>query len=326
MALHALDAIDDALTATRRFRPRGLFEWVWVTVVAALVATPGISIPTGGTGGGGVTPEQRSALEEALPATLPEWVPLVVAALGVVWLGFVVLGALLEFPFLRWLRDGKRATIEEMAAHWKQALGLAAFRVALSLVGFAALGALVATATGPTPTPTDYLFALSEYGIILSLVGIPTGLIAAFTTAFVVPTMMLENCGVLSGWQRVWSTLTDAPKQFLAYAVGAAILATIGGILVSIASVFGFLIGGILGGILGVGISAASAGVSGLLVAIAVGIVGAVIVGALIYAVVQLFLRYYALFVLGAIDSDLEFLPERRAAIGGTEAETAPSE
>jgi hypothetical protein len=250
----------------------------------------------------------------------------VVAALGVVWLGFVVLGALLEFPFLRWLRDGKRATIEEMAAHWKQALGLAAFRVALSLVGFAALGALVATATGPTPTPTDYLFALSEYGIILSLVGIPTGLIAAFTTAFVVPTMMLENCGVLSGWQRVWSTLTDAPKQFLAYAVGAAILATIGGILVSIASVFGFLIGGILGGILGVGISAASAGVSGLLVAIAVGIVGAVIVGALIYAVVQLFLRYYALFVLGAIDSDLEFLPERRAAIGGTEAETAPSE
>lgn len=326
MPLHALDAIDDALTATRRFRPRGVLEWVWVTIVAALVSSPGIGIPTGGSSGGEIPPEQRAAIEEVIPTTVPEWVAMAVAALIAVWLFFVLLGALLEFPFLRWLRDGEAAALQEMKVHWTQAVGLAVFRAVLSALGLAVLGALVVSATGPSPSPTEYLFVLPEYGIILSLVGIPTGLIAAFTTAFVVPTMMLENCGVLSGWRRVWSTLTDAPKQFLAYAVGAAILATIGGILVSIASVFGFLIGGILGGILGVGISAASAGVSGFLVAIAVGIVGAIIVGALVYAVVQLFLRYYALFVLGAIDSDLEFLPERRAAIGGTEAETAPSE
>jgi hypothetical protein len=328
MALHALDAIDDALTATRRFRPRGLFEWVWVTVVAALVATPGISIPTGGTGGGGVTPEQRSALEEALPATLPEWVPLVVAALGVVWLGFVVLGALLEFPFLRWLRDGKRTTIEEIAAHWKQALGLAAFRVALSLVGFAALGALVATATGPTPTPTDYLFALSEYGIVLALVGIPTSIVAAFTTAFVVPTMVLTERGVLGGWRRFWSTLTAAPKQFLAYAVGVALLATVGGILVSIAAVVGFLAAAIVGGLVGLAVAATAVGVSGVVVALAVGILGAILVGAVVYAILQVFLRYYALFVLGAVDADLDFLSDRRSTLDGADAEeiAAPSE
>jgi hypothetical protein len=327
MALHALDAIDDALTATRRFRPRGLFEWVWVTVVAALVATPGISIPTGGTGGGGVTPEQRGAIEEALPATLPEWVPLVVAILGVVWLGFVVLGALLEFPFLRWLRDGERATIAGMATHWKQALGLAAFRVVLSLVGFAALGALVASATGPNPTPTDYLFALSEYGIVLALVGVPTGIVAAFTTAFVVPTMVLADCGVLGGWRRFWATLSDAPKQFLAYAVGVALLATVGGILVSIAAVVGFIAAAIVGGLVGFAVAASAVGVSGVVVALAVGALGAILVGAVVYAILQVFLRYYALFVLGAVDDELDFLADRRATLDGTDAEAAaPSE
>lgn len=322
MALHALDAIDDALTATRRFRPHGVFEWVWVTVVAVLVASPGISIPTGGTGGGGVTPEQRATFEEALPSTLPEWVPVVVAALAVVWLGFVVLGALLEFPFLRWLRSGERATLDAMAAHWKQALGLAAFRVVLSLVGVAALGALVASTTGPNPTPADYIFALSEYGIVLALVGLPTGVIAAFTTAFVVPTMLLTDRGVLGGWRRFWATLTDAPKQFLAYAVGVALLATVGGILVSIAAVVGFLAAAIVGGVVGFVVAATAVGISGVVVALAVGGLGAVLVGAVVYAVLQVFLRYYALFVLGAVDSDLELVAERRATIEGTDAET----
>lgn len=325
MALHALDAIDDALTATRRFRPRGPVEWVWVSVVAVLVATPGISIPTGGTGGGGVTPEQRGAIEGALPATLPEWVPLVVAALAVVWLGFVVLGAFLEFPFLRWLRDGERATIEEMVTHWKQALGLAAFRVVLSLVGFAAIGALIATATEADPTLTDYFFALSEYGIVLSLVGIPVGIVAAFTTAFVVPTMILAECGVFGGWRRFWSRLTDAPKQFLAYAVGVALLATVGGILVSIAAVVGFVAAAIVGGLVGFAVAASAVGVSGVVVALAVGIFGAILVGAVVYAVLQVFLRFYALFVLGAVDGELEFLSERRATIDATDAETAPA-
>jgi hypothetical protein len=327
MALHALDAIDDALTATRRFRPHGVLEWVWLTVVAALVASPGISIPTGGTGGGGVTPEQRTAIEEALPATLPEWVPVVVAALAVVWLGFVVLGALLEFPFLRWLRDGERATLDEMAAHWKQAVGLAAFRVAVSLVGVAALGVLVASATGPNPTPTDYLFALSEYGVVLALVGVPTGIVAAFTTAFVVPTMLLTDRGVLGGWRRFWATLSDAPKQFLAYTVGVALLATVGGILVSIAAVVGFLAAAIVGGLVGFAVAAAAVGVSGVVVALAVGTLGAILVGAVVYAVLQVFLRYYALFVLGAVDSDLDLVAERRATIEEPDAETpAPSE
>lgn len=327
MALHALDAIDDALTATRRFRPRGPVEWVWVTVVAVLVATPGISIPTGGTGGGGVTPEQRGAIEAALPATLPEWVPLVVAALAVVWLAFVVLGAFLEFPFLRWLRDGDRATLEGMATHWKQALGLAAFRVVLSLVGFAALGALIATTTGADPTLTDYLFALSEYGIVLSLVGIPVGIVAAFTTAFVVPTMILTDFGVLGGWQRFGSKLTDAPKQFLAYAVGVALLATVGGILVSIAAVVGFIAAAIVGGLVGFAVAASAVGVSGVVVALAVGALGAILVGAVVYAVLQVFLRYYALFVLGAVDDELDFLSERRAIIDETDAEMdAPPE
>jgi hypothetical protein len=103
MALHALDAFGDALSATKRYRPHGLFEWLWLAVVAILVGAPTIALPTGGGTGGtaDLSPEERAQLEGALPAGIGDLLVGIAVALAVLWLLFALLGALLEFPFLR---------------------------------------------------------------------------------------------------------------------------------------------------------------------------------------------------------------------------------
>lgn len=317
MALYALDAIDDALDATGRYRPHGPLEWAWVVLVAGTVASPGFGLPTGGNSSGGMPAESRRALAEALPASVPDVLPLVVAGLVVGWLCFVVTGAFLEFPFLRWLRDGDLALREEVRANWRHALGLAVFRVLVQLVTLVVLVWTTVAIAGRGPDPWTYLVVLVEYWVLFALLGLLTGVVSSFTTAFVVPAMWIEDRGVLEGWRRVWPTIRDAPKQFLAFGVAVGVLTTLGGILVAVAAVVALVPA------LAAALAVASAvgGVAGIAVgAVLGGILGAVVVG-LVYAFLQVFLRYYALFVLGDVEPELDAIPERRrnvrAATGG---------
>jgi len=231
-----------------------------------------------------------------------------------------VLGAALEFPFLAWLRDGEVDTAAAVRAHLGQALGLAAFRVVVGLAGFAVTLALVISTVGTDGRLLEYAAAAGEFGPVLALVGLVTGVVTAFTTAFVVPTMLLEDVGVLGGWRRFWATLSDAPKQFLAYAVVVAVAAYVGvilvGLLALLALIPGLLVGGLLGAVAGV---AAGTGV-GIVVGAVVVALSVVVVGLAAYALLQVFLRYYALFVLGRIDGELDLATRRRRAVeGGTD-------
>lgn len=311
MSLHALDAIDDALTATASYRPRGLRAWLWAGVVATAVASPGIGVPTGG--GGELTAEDRAVLEEPL-AAVSDFLLLVGVAAVALWALFVLAGALLEFPFLRWLRDGEFALRAEVRRHWRQGLQLAAFRFGLQGVSLAILVAVAAAVVGTDPTLPEVVFALSERQFVLGLLGLGVGVVGAFTTAFVVPAMVLRDRGVLGGWRRVWPVLAGAPKQVLAYAVGVAVLGTAGGLLVGLAAVAVFipvllvavLVGVAVSGTAGVAVGAVLGGT-----AMTVAVVGT-------YTVVQIYLRYYALFVLGDLDGDLDYLPERRREVRET--------
>ena len=311
MSLYALDAIDDALTATGRYRPSSPLEWVWVVLVAGTVASPGFGLPTGGNSNGEMPADSRAALGEALPNSLPDLFLVAVAALATLWLVFVVTGAFLEFPFLRWLRNGDLAIREEVKANWRRALGLAVFRVLLQLVSLVVLVWTTVAIAGRGPDPWTYLVVFVEYWVLFAVLGLLTGVVSAFTTAFVVPAMWLEDRGVVDGWRRVWPTLADAPKQFLAYAVGAGVLTTVGGLLVVAAAAVALVpalvaalsVAATAGGTAGI---AVGAGLGGVLMTVAVGMV---------YAFVQVFLRYYALFVLGDVDPDLDVIPERRRAV-----------
>lgn len=333
MTLHALDVLGDAITATREYRPKGMGQWLWVALAALLVGSPGISLPTGGggtgTGGTGtgtqeLPPEARSELPGQIPQ---EVLGAVVAVVAVIWILFAVLGALLEFPFFVWLRDGEVDTFAEMRAHLGQALGLAAFRVLLGAIGVGLVAALLVATVGTGGTPFEYLVAAGSLGVVFALVGLPVGVITAFTTAFVVPTMMLEDTGVIGGWRRFWSTLAGAPKQFLVYAVAVAVLAFVGGLAVLITAVLALIPALVVGGILGVVVGVALSSAVGIAVAAVIGGVTFTVVFLAASALVEVFLRYYALFVLAEVDGELDFAPERRRAVrsGDGGADDTPS-
>ena len=314
VSLHALAAIDDALTATGRYRPRDPLEWVWVVLVAGTVASPGFGVPTGGTSSGEMPAESRAAIEGFLPGALSDLLLLAGVAVAVLWLCFVVVGALLEFPFLRWLNNGDLSIRAEVRAHWRRSLGLAVFRLLIQLTVVVALVWTTIGLVGPHPDPWTYLFVLVEYWALFALLGLVTGLVSAFTTAFVVPAMWIEDLGVVAGWRRVWPTLTDAPKEFLVFAVGVAVLGTLGGMLVGLAALVALAPVVVVALALG----AAAGGTAGVAVGAGLGGVAMTVAGGLVYAFVQVFLRFYGLFLLGDVDPALDAIPERRHAVRTT--------
>ncbi|PSQ36687.1 hypothetical protein BRD11_01035 [Halobacteriales archaeon SW_12_69_24] len=330
MTLHALDVLSASFRATWEYRPRGRGQWLWVTAVALFVGGTGIGIPTGGnTGGTGgeLTPEQRQDLAGGVPGETAAIITILVAVLFVLWLLVVVLGSLLEFPFLVWLRDGEVDTWSEVRAHLGQGLSLAAFRVLIRALGLALAAGVLVAIVGTDGAPLDYVIAAGNLAILFGLIGFPVGVVMAFTTAFVVPTMMVEDAGVVGGWRRFWLPLADAPKQFVVYAVAVAVLAAVGGILVVLSALVASIPGLLVGGIFGVVAAAAVSPLAGIVVAAAVAALVFTAVALAGYALLKIFLRYYGLFVLARVDVDLDYLPERRRAVGagGPDSEAGES-
>ena len=319
MTLHALDVLSASFRATREYRPRGRGQWLWVTVVALFVGGTGIGVPTGGnTGGTGgeLTLDQRQDLAGAVPIEAIAVITTLVAGLVVLWLLVVLLGSLLEFPFLAWLRDGEVDTWSEVRAHLGQGLALAAFRVAVRGLGLALMAGLLLATVGTDGAPLDYVIAAGNLAVVFGLIGFPVGVVMAFTTAFVVPTMMLDDAGVVGGWRRFWLTLTDAPKQFAVYAVAVAVLAAVGALVVILSALLASIPGLVVGGIFGVVAAVAVSPLAGIVVAAAAVALAFTAVALAGYALLKIFLRYYGLFVLARIDGDLDYLPERRRAVG----------
>ncbi|PSP66463.1 hypothetical protein BRC85_09920 [Halobacteriales archaeon QS_1_69_70] len=321
MTLHALDVLGAAVRATREYRPRGLGQWLWVSAVALFVGGTGIGLPTGGGTpggtGGDLPPADGQELGGGLPGEVLGAILLVVAVVVVLWLLVVVLGALLEAPFLAWLRDGEVATWATARDHLAQGLGLAVFRIAVKGLSLALLAGILVATVGTAGQPLEYLLAAAESAVLLAVVGLPLGVVAAFTTAFVVPTMLLEDAGVVGGWRRFWGTLTDAPKQFAVYAVAVIVLAAVGGFAVILAALVALIVPGlVVGGLLGLVAAVAVRPLAGIVVAATVAAAAFTAVALAGSALLQVFLRYYALFVLARVDGDLDFLPERRRAVG----------
>ena len=322
MSLHALSALDDALAATRKYRPRGPGQWLWVIFVTLFVGSPALSLPTGGGGGsgaGGAGGEfsQDPGAGPSVSDVGMELIVAVVAALAAVWLLVAVLGALLEFPFLRWLRDGEASIGDAVGDHGRQVLGLAAFRVVVGGLGVAVLAAAVLLQVGTDGTLLEYVVALGNVAFLAGLVGFPLSVVNAFTTAFVVPTMLLEDGGVLAGWRRFWGTLADAPKQFAAYGVAVIVLGYAGGIAVVLLAVLALIPGLVVGGVLGFVAATAASSFVGIVVAAAFGGLAFTIAALAAYALFQVYLRYYALLVLGDVDDDLDYIPGRRGKVRG---------
>jgi hypothetical protein len=151
-------------------------------------------------------------------------------------------------------------------------------------------------------------------------VSILGGIVNGFTTVFVVPIMILDDCGVIAAWRRLWASIVGAWKQYLAYAVASVILSFAAGILSSI--VLGLVAVVVLIPLAVVGALAQFViGLASTVGFVLVGVLALVFVAVMVvsWAVVQVpilvYLRYYALLVLGDVEESLDLIPDRRRRI-----------
>lgn len=337
MSLAALNDIGDAVEATRRLlRPFDRVRWFRLAVVMFFVGGGALSVPTppgagfntgdlgpnlgepGGPGGPDITPQLTGELVALVVG---------VAAVGLlVFLAYSVLSATMEFVFVASLRDEEVRLRRNVGRYWREGVRLFAFRFGVWVLslGLAAGGLFgVGTTTGgwpPTAWSDGTVVALFALGVTVTLlVALVVGTVVGFTTTFVVPVMLREDRGVVGGWRRLWPTLTSDWTEFLAYLVVNFLLGVAIGIasgfllvLVAVALAVPFLaVGAPL--VLVVGLS----GGGGVVVLVFVlAYVLLVFAGRLLVQVpFKTFTRYYALLVLGDVNSEFDVVPDTRQAV-----------
>jgi hypothetical protein len=326
MALHAIEALDDALDATGSFlTPVDIRTWLKLALVVFFAGLPGAnvsgfqtSVNTDGTVPAGTVPDAVAGTDVWL------LVGTVVAVAVLLGLVFLLVSSVMEFVLVESLRTETVAVRRYWGDNRGKGLRLFGFRLVLGAVVLGAFLLLVAPVLltvfdiGPPGLRLSLalLVLLVPAFLLLALVA---GLVNGFTTVFVVPVMLLEDCGVLAGWRRLWPTIVDQPVQYLAYAVLGFFLSAAGSIAVGVGTAIGAVVllvpFGLLGAVgFGVFLVAEPAGIAVIAVVALLFVLAVLVVLGLAQVPVQTYLRYYALLVLGDIDPDLDAVPEQRAA------------
>lgn len=332
MSYVATEDIDDALAATRAFLlPVDAGRWLRLAVVALFVAgAGGTNAPSLQYAASGGTSVDAPPVGPAVPGDLPVDLRAVLVVLAVValvaGLAFAVVAAVMEFVLVESLRTESVSVRAYARAHLGRALQLFGFQLALGLGVAAVAGGLVAVALWPAlaaDTP-----ALSVAALVLVVPFVLAVVLAALavnwlTTAFVVPTMIADERGLLDGWRRFWPVLRAAPVEYLAVGLVYAAIVVVAGIAVGIGTGVGAVVLAVPFGLLG----ALALALAGPVPAVGFALLSVVVVAyalsllsvvALLEVPVVTYLRYYVLFVLGDTDADLDLVAERRAAVRGT--------
>jgi len=343
MTLYALDAIDDAATATRELLwPFDLGRWLRLVVVVFFLG--------GAAGNSGLAPFQfsgsaPSGFESApTPSGSPEMalpggtelavIGAIVGVIALLVLGFLLVGSVMEFVFVESLSTDEIHVRRYFRRHAGKGLRLFAFRFVLGLGTLAVLGGatlvlfgdvFAGLLSGEFVAPSASRLVVGA--LVLVPLGLAVGIVVAlangFTTEFVVPIMIREDRGVLAGWRRFWTTLVGQWKQYGTYvlvAFGLHIVTEIAGsIVIGIAAValaIPFLIVAVpvVFGIVGGGTITAGAIVL-LAALLALYLLVLFVAAAVIYVPIKVFHRQFALLVLGDTNADFDVLGDRRPSL-----------
>lgn len=326
MPIYALDDIDDAIEATKALLwPIDRWLWVKFAFIVFFLGGVGGSNPfqfAGNTPSGPSDGMNGPGLPESIPALGGPEILIILGIIGIITviaLVFLLIGSIMEFVFVRSLSDESVSIRDSWSKYWTDGVRLFGFRLVLGILTFGIIGILIAAAFAPILLGNGTVrLALIPLAIIVAIpVGLLSGIIHTFTTAFIVPLMMLEEHGVIAGWRRFWSTLTGQWKQYVSFLILGFVLNIAGGIVAGLATLLVAVVLAIPLGILaliGVGLLNFMGIVGGILIALAViTFVIAIIVAALLIAVpIQVFLRYYALLVLGDTNENFDIIADRR--------------
>ena len=325
MTLHAFDDIDDAVQATRSFLfPFERGTCLRLALVVFFIGGAGMNVPVTGFNAPPTTPGAPGGPGDGLPQ-LTDTVLFVIAAIVVIALVlalvFAFVGSVMEFVLVESLRSESVHVRRYWGRYWRRGARLFGFRVVLGLMALAIGGGLVAIVALPALTGAGSL----SVGLLIALlpvfflVALLFGLLYGFTSAFVVPTMLLENCGVLAGWRRMWPVIRTEWKEYVAYAVLAWLFQAVLAMIVAMIVGIGAMILAIPFVLIGVVVWAALAFSTPALV-----LMGALVVVYLAFLLVvvllaqvpvQTGLRYYALFLLGDTAPSLDPVPDQRMAV-----------
>ena len=329
MSYYALDDIDDAIDATRSFLwPFDRGRWARLALVVFFVGGVGGFNPfgfTGGSPGGGGAPTPPTDVPNGISsiggAELVV-VGLIVAIIAVLGIAFMLVGSVMEFVLVESLRNEAVEVRSSWSRRWRQGIRLFGFRLVVALVSIAVVGVFVVAAIAPLAMGVG---AASIPLIVLAVVAfvvvaIVSGLINGFTTVFVVPVMIADDRGVLAAWRRFWPTMTDQLAQYAVYAVMGFVLQLAAGFAAGIAGLLGVVAVGIPTGIIalvGVGLLGVSEIAGFVLIggAVLVLALAAIAIFLVVSVPVTVFLRYYALFVLGDTNDEFDLIAERRRAV-----------
>ncbi|SDQ35903.1 DUF7544 domain-containing protein [Natronobacterium texcoconense] len=315
--MYAAANLADALSVTRRYLGEiGFVGWLKIALVLLFM---------GGFGSlwnvFNVFPETATVAD----ATTDElWGILLVGALVLalvlaIVLAFAYLAALLEFVFVESLRSEAVHVRQYMRENLRHALWLLLFRIGLFLAAVAAVVALVVVVVvfgdfpEPSGMPDSYFFGILAF---VALAAIAWWFVDLLTSAFVVPIMLLEDCGPISGWIQFARTIPSNPAGYLGFVAAAW---TIGVTLWFLFAIIGFVVT-FVGLILFVMLTIGLEMIAPSLVVVAFALL---FVAYLCYAYVlslletpvRSYVRYYALLILGDTDGDLDLIPEQRAAV-----------
>jgi len=325
MALHAVQNIGTAGTATREFLlPFDVRQWLKLAVVVFFIGG-GMSIPTTQFN---TTDVPERVPENEIPFSVPaDGMTVIVAVVAVavmLALVFSILGAIMEFVFVESLRNRTVSIRSDWRNRWRQGLRLFGFRIAIGIPALAVFLGWMALFFAPLIVEgSDPIISLPVFLVgvpLLFVVGLVYGLVSAFTTVFVVPIMIKTDTGVLASWQRLWPSIKTEWRQYLAYAVVGSVLTFATGLLASIvvglAAIVLLVPLAIVAIVVHLSISLSSTiGLAVLAFLVVLFVVTMVVVWALVRVPILTYLRYYALLVLGDIDTSFDSIPEQRETL-----------
>jgi hypothetical protein len=341
MPWNAVDALDDARAATQSLLlPFDVGTWARLALVAFFVGTgtggsasagtnasspavPGADIPVGDVGpllppGGLPSPDPRSMLFALAAAA---------AVLFGLFVLYTVVGAVMQFVLVTGLTERTVRVRGPFRDHLGKGLRLFGFQLGLTLLVVAVVAVPVALFVlgGASVGPALVLVAVPIL-LLAVLLGLVVALVVRLTVDFVVPAMLADDCGVLDGWRRVFPVVRREWEEFALYVVlrfglgilaGALVAVAVGLVAVVLALPFLFV-----GGIVAFAAVALTGTLSPLVLGtlVVVGLLYAaatVVTSAFVLVPVVTFLRYYALYFLGAVEEGLDLVGVERPSDEG---------
>jgi len=313
MSWYAIESVDDAIDATRSFLfPVELRAWLKLAVITIFVGASGGGVSSGVnllSMPANIPPDAaEGASVEQFVAALPVdlWVVgAVLAAAILIGLALAIVSETLRFVFYDALRTQRVRLREPARRRVGQAVRLVGFKLLVG-IGFAApfVGVGVLLWVGGVDSFGDAgMFAASVFGgVVVVVAGVLYVLILRGTDEFVVPLMVVSDCGVRDGWRQFWPVVRSQPLQFLVYIVvhfllllaigiGQSIIgALVFGIIGTVAALFGVLV---VFGVFG-SVGAAVASTAGV-VALGGIVVLSVVLAALVYLPVGILVLTYVI-------------------------------